>query len=204
MEKRRYRLDARAKQQEATRRRIVEATAELHAEAGPAATTISAIAERAGVQRLTVYRHFPDEAALFAACSALSEERHPAPDPALWGEIGDPGARAEAALGALYAYYAGDAKGLALVLRDAEALPALAGVLAPFHGYLTWIADDLAANCNPEGDAARRVRAAAGLAVDFWAWRSLAAQGLTPGESARLMAALIQGSALPHDGGTAS
>jgi AcrR family transcriptional regulator len=191
MEKRRYRLEERARQQEATRRRIVEATADLHAEVGPAATTISAIAERAGVQRLTVYRHFPDEKGLFEACSALSEERHPSPDPALWSGIDDPLARAEAALGALYDYYARAAQGLALVLRDAEALPELGEVLAPFHEYLAWIADDLAARWAPSGDAASGLRAVAGLAVDFWAWRSLAAQGLAPRESARLMAALI-------------
>jgi AcrR family transcriptional regulator len=192
MGKRRYRLDERAKQQEATRRRIVEATAELHAEVGPAATTISAIAERAGVQRLTVYRHFPDEKGRFEACSALSDERYPAPDPALWTEVGEPAARAEAALGALYEYYAGDPRTLALVLRDAEGLPALDEVLAPFREYLAWIADDLAARWKAPGEAARLIRAAAGLAVDFWTWRSLAAQGLTPRESARLMAALLR------------
>lgn len=191
MEKRRYRLEERARQQEATRRRIVEATAELHAEVGPAATTISGIAERAGVQRLTVYRHFPDDRTLFEACSALSQERHPSPDPALWVEIGDPRARAEAALGALYEYYAGEARGLALVLRDAEELPVLHEVLAPFQGYLAWIADDLASRAASSGGAARGVRAVAGLAVDFWVWRSLAAQGLEPREAARLMAALI-------------
>ncbi len=192
MEKRRYRLDERTKQQEETRRRIVQATADLHAEVGPAATTISAIAERAGVQRLTVYRHFPDEKGLFEACSALSNERHPAPDSARWSEIEDAEARAEAALGALYEYYAGNAQGLALVLRDAEALPALAEVLAPFRDYLAWIADDLAGRWEPAGDRAHVLRAAAGFAVDFWTWRSLAAQGLTPRESARLMAALIR------------
>jgi AcrR family transcriptional regulator len=192
MERRRYRLDERAKQQEATRRRIVEATAELHAEVGPAATTISAIAERAGVQRLTVYRHFPDEKGLFEACSALSDERYPAPDPTLWSEIEDPAARAEAALGALYEYYAGDAQGLALVLRDAEALPALNEVLAPFREYLAWIADDLAARREASAKGVRVIRAATGFAVDFWTFRSLAAQGLTPRGSARLMAALIR------------
>lgn len=195
MTKRRYRLDERARQQEATRRRIVEATAELHAEVGPAATTIRAIAERAGVQRLTVYRHFPEERGLFEACSALSEERHPAPDPALWSGIDDPAARVETALGALYEYFAGDAKGLALVLRDAEALPELAEVLAPFRDYVAWIADDLAERWSASGDAARMVRAATGFAVDFWSWRSLAGQGLTPGEAARLMTTLVRATA---------
>ncbi len=191
MGKRQYRLAERARQQEATRRRIVEATAALHAEVGPAATSISAIAKRAGVQRLTVYRHFPDERQLFEACGALGEERHPSPDPALWSDLEDPAARAEAALGALYVYYAGDARGLALVLRDAEEIPALRDVLEPFVGYLGWIADDLAARWDVSGDAARWLRAVSGLAVDFWTWRSLAERGLAPHEAARLMAGLV-------------
>lgn len=195
MGKRQYRLAERARQQEETRRRIVEATAALHAEVGPAATSISAIAARAGVQRLTVYRHFPEERQLFEACSALSEERHPSPDAALWAGLEEPAARAEAALGALYAYYAGDARGLTLVLRDAEAIPALREVLEPFVGYLRWIADDLAARWQASGESARWLRAATGLAVDFWTWRSLAEQGLTPGEAARLMAGFVDATA---------
>lgn len=191
MEKRPYRLARRAKQQDATRRRIVEATAALHAEVGPAATTIRAIAERAGVQRLTVYRHFPDEKTLFDACGALNEERHPSPDPAAWEAITDPRARTEAALEALYTYYAGDAKGLALVLRDAEELPALGEVVAPFLEYLDGIAADLASRWGARGAAARELRAVAGLAVGFAAWRALADGGLEPREAARLMARLL-------------
>jgi AcrR family transcriptional regulator len=195
MAKRRYRLTERATQQEATRRRIVEATAALHAEVGPAATSISAIAKRAGVQRLTVYRHFPDERELLEACGALGEERHPSPDPARWSDIDDPVARAEAALGALYAYYSGDARGLALVLRDAEEMPALRDVLEPFLAYVREIADDLADRWRPAGEEARWLRAAAGLAVDFHTWSSLDAQGLTPPEAAHLMAGLLQATA---------
>ncbi len=188
--KRRYRLRERAKQQEETRRRIVEATAALHAEVGPAATTISAIAERAGVQRLTVYRHFPEEQQLFEACSALSEERHPSPDPAQWQDITDPGARTETTLTALYRYYAGDARGLALVLRDAEELPALREVLTPFLEYLTSIADDIASTWTTT-DVGHEVRALAGLAVDFRAWQALAEQGVAPDDAARLMTRVI-------------
>lgn len=191
MEKRTYRLVERAKRQEETRQRIVEATAELHAEVGPAATTISAIAERAGVQRLTVYRHFPEEKGLLKACSALNQARYPAPDPGLWSGIEDPAVRAEAALGALYEYYAGDARSFTRVLRDAEQLPALREVLAPMGEYLSWIADDLAARWEPSAHAARGLRAAVGLALDFWTWRSLAEQGLSPREAAGLMAVLL-------------
>src|SRR5918999_1011525 len=99
-----YRKNVRARREEETRRRITEATVELHREVGPSNTTISAIAERAGVQRLTVYRHFPDEAALFGACSAHWRAEHPVPDPRPWAAIGDPEERLRTALGEIYAY----------------------------------------------------------------------------------------------------
>src|SRR3954453_12455686 len=87
--RRKYELKKRAERQAETRRRIVEATEELHRTVGPARTTISEIAERAGVQRLTGYKHFPEERELFAACSALFQERHPPPDPSGWSAIED-------------------------------------------------------------------------------------------------------------------
>src|SRR2546423_3097062 len=103
--KRKYELKARAKAQEETRRRITEATVGLHVEVGPAHTTISEIAKRAGVQRLTVYNNFPDEASLLGACSAHYVSQHPPPDPGAWASIRDPARRARAALSALYGYY---------------------------------------------------------------------------------------------------
>src|ERR1700742_3040737 len=102
---RRYEKKARAAQEEATRMRVIDAAIELHGTVGPARTTISAIAERAGVRRTTVYRHFPDERSLFLGCSRTWRERHPLPDPATWSAIADPPARVEAALAALYAWY---------------------------------------------------------------------------------------------------
>jgi AcrR family transcriptional regulator len=191
MGKRSYRLGERAKQQEETRRRIVEATAALHAEVGPAATTISAIAERAGVQRLTVYRHFPEAKALFEACGALNEERHPTPDPALWEGIADPRERTERALEALYAYYAADAQGLELVLRDAAELPELAEVVAPFNELLRGLAGDLEESWADGGAGRGEARAVAALAVGLASWRALATAGLGPRQAARLMTRLL-------------
>src|ERR1700712_1555470 len=103
--KRKYELKARAEAQEETRRRITEATVGLHLEVGPAKTTISEVAKRAGVQRLTVYNNFPDESSLLGACSAHYTAQPPPPDPAAWASVRDPGRRARAALSALYAYY---------------------------------------------------------------------------------------------------
>ena len=110
---------------EATRRRITEATVELHRTVGPAATQISEIARRAGVQRVTVYNHFPDEAALFAACSAHWRALHPAPDPSEWLVTADPGARLRLGLGRLYAWYRETEPMTANILRDAELVPAM-------------------------------------------------------------------------------
>ncbi len=187
MKRSRYRLGKRAIQQAQTRQRIVEATAALHEEVGPAATTISAVAERAGVQRLTVYRHFPDEDALIAACAAHTGTRHPPPSPALWSGIRDPGERLEAALRSVYVYYQQREQALANVLRDAERLPALEEALAPMRDYLEGVAEELSAGWQVAPQTERYFRAALGHALDFWTWRSLAARGLDPMEAARLM-----------------
>lgn len=194
MNKRKYRLRARAEQQEQTRQRIVEATAALHEEVGPAATTISAIAARAGVQRLTVYRHFADDAALFAACSGYFNATRPPPDPAPWAEVADPLERARTALPAIYAYYRSAEQMLGHVLRDAQQLPALAEVLAPFRDYLDAVVDLLAAGW-PGRSSDRLLRAALAHAVQFPTWQSLSAQGLGEEEAAQLMAALVRAAA---------
>ena len=104
-QKRPYRMTRRAQLEEQTRRRITESTVALHEEVGPAQTSISAIADRAGVRRSTVYRHFPDEASLFAACSAHWRAGNPAPDPTGWPALSDPAERTETALRELYAFY---------------------------------------------------------------------------------------------------
>src|SRR3954466_13824516 len=115
---RRYELKARAERQEETRRRIVEAAIELHGTVGPANTSFSAIAERAGVQRHTLYRHFPDERAMGLACSGLYSEQNPLPDPSSWLEIGDPGERLRAGIKALYGYFERNRQMLGCVTRD--------------------------------------------------------------------------------------
>ena len=101
-----YTLKKRAEQQAQTRQRIVEAAVDLHGTVGPANTTFSMVAERAGVQRHTLYAHFPDERSLLLACSALHGDRHPMPDAAVWRDIADRRERLETGLGAVYDWYA--------------------------------------------------------------------------------------------------
>ena len=128
---RRYEMKRRAEQVERTRLRITEAAVELHGTIGPARTTITAIAERAGVDRLTVYRHFPTEDALFAACSAHWLGAHPYPDPAPWAAIADPRARLAGALGDLYAWYRENHTMMERVLGDAADGPVPHGSTGP-------------------------------------------------------------------------
>ena len=184
-----YRKNVRAQREEETRRRITEATVALHREVGPARTTISAVAERAGVQRLTVYRHFPEDADLFGACSAHWRAAHPVPDPRPWSAIADPEARLRAALAAIYAYYRGDEAMIANVRRDAPAIPALAAIVADgLPGYLAAIRELLLPGWGARGRRRELVAAAIGHALDFETWRSLERrQGLDPDAAVELM-----------------
>src|SRR4051794_23667470 len=141
--KRKYELKARAQAQDETRRRITEATVGLHLEVGPAKTTISEIAKRAGVQRLTVYNNFPDEQSLLGACSAHYSAQHPPPDPGTWVSIEDPAERTGTALLALYSYYRETEEMTAKVVRDAQVMPALASVLeSGFRPFMAAVRDD--------------------------------------------------------------
>ena len=97
-QKRVYRKRARAESEEETRLRITEAIMNLHEKVGPARTTVSAIADLAGVQRATVYRHFPDVEAQVDACSTHWLSLNAPPDPSAWPEIGDPDERLRVAL----------------------------------------------------------------------------------------------------------
>lgn len=192
-----YRKDARARQERDTRRRITEATVELHREVGPANTTISAIAERAGVQRLTVYRHFPEEADLIGACSAHWRAAHPLPDPAQWAAIRDPEERLRTVLAALYAYYRGDEEMIANVRRDAPALPALAAIVATgLPAYFEAVRELLVPGWGARGRRLALLRAALGHALDFDTWRSLErTQGLEPEEAVDLMVRAVRAAA---------
>lgn len=188
-----YRQRARAEAQELTRRRIAEAAVELHGTIGPQRTTISAIADRAGVERLTVYRHFPDERSLFTACSRRFFEDHPQPDLARPMAIADPVLRTEAVLVTLYAYYREVEPVMSTLLRDVPAVPLLSEYFGPYISMLRDLADALAADW-PDAPNERMVRAAIGHALAFATWQSLAReQGLTNQESVEMMLSLVIG-----------
>ncbi len=187
----------RAEQVDQTRQRIIEATVELHGSVGLAATTIAAIADRAGVTRLTVYRHFPDEAALIGACSAHWMSGQQPPDPGAWSQIADPAGRLRAGLADLYRFYRAGAGMLANVYRDFAALPEV-------HQKLLRERDNhhrdlLAAPFGGTPGQRRRLRAVVGHATSFWTWHSLCAgQGLSDAEAVEAMTGAVLATAQHH------
>jgi AcrR family transcriptional regulator len=171
MAKRSYRMTRRAESREETRARILAATIALHEELGPKATTISAIAERAGVQRLTVYRHFPDEDALLQACSSGWAALHPAPRP---DSVTGSGADAcRAGLLALYAYYSGTSRMWASIHRDEAEVAGLQGRMRGFRVYLARYVDALLASLRPARPKSESATMTLRHAVRFETWASL-------------------------------
>jgi AcrR family transcriptional regulator len=185
---RRYELKKRAQSQAQTRQRIVQAAVALHTSVGPARTTISGIAERAGVERHTVYAHFPDERSLFRACSEHWTARHPLPALEPLTEIADPVRRLRQALEEMYGWYDSVEAELALFLRDASVVPANADVLEEMTAGFESFTDALARGWPRR----KRVRAAIGHALEFETWRSLVRrQGLTRAQAVDAMAHLV-------------
>ena len=191
MEARSYTLKKRAESRDATRARIVAATVALHEELGPGKTTISAVAERAGVQRLTVYRHFPDETALFAACTSQWLLDHPPPDPTAWRDVTHAPARVRAALRALYAYYRRTERMWLAAHRDEAQVPALRAPMKKFRDYVKAIATDLVATQRATGRRREHVALTLRHAVQFRTWHSLKGQGMSDEAIADLVVAWL-------------
>jgi len=184
-----YTLKRRAESQADTRRRIVEAAVELHTRVGPARTTWTMLAEAAGVQRHTLYAHFPDERSLLLACSGLAFERDPPPDPAPLAAIPDPDARLRAGLGALYAWFERNAELNASVLRDAEVHPIVREIA---EGQTIPLMTAYAAMLGDGRSAGQRRML--GLALSFFTWRTLVqdSDGPTSAQAAEAMASAVE------------
>jgi AcrR family transcriptional regulator len=190
--KRGYTLKQRAESQEATRERIVGAAMELHGEIGPRATSISAIADRAGVQRLTVYRHFPTEADVFAACSSHFLELNPVPDPAGWQTESDPLQRVRRAVRAFYDYYARTGYMWARVLADETSVPELSGPVGGYRGMIIGLAEDLVRPFKA-GRRKRQLAATLEHALFFPTWADLDSRGLSEREKTALALSWLTG-----------
>jgi AcrR family transcriptional regulator len=191
-QKRKYEKKARAEAEAQTRRRITESAVELHGTLGPAHTSMSAVAEHAGVRRSTLYRHFPDERTLFGACSAHWAEENPPPDIGRWAAIEDSGERLETALSDLYAYYRQTESMMDKLLRDEATVEVVNELMGGYRAMLDRAVEILMKGRGLRGNAAKRTRAAIGHALAFRTWQDLTeAQGLDDKVAADLMADLI-------------
>jgi AcrR family transcriptional regulator len=162
----------RATQVDGTRRRITEAAVRLHTTVGPSEASFAAVAEAAGVTRLTLYRHFASRDDLFAACMSHWRTAHPPPDPGEWAEVRSFQARLRRAVAELYAWYAQNHADLYPIYRDAAFTPA--ATRRARRESIELMADAILASS--DGPAGHPVRAAVGHVLGFWAWRSLAVE----------------------------
>ena len=202
MKRGKYELKKRAERQEETRLRIARAALELHESVGPALTTRSAIANRAGVTRPTVYAHFPDDLSLGKACSSLGLSENPLPDPDRWEEISDPEERLRSALSDLYSYFRRGERLWANILRDQEllyatgdpeAIEADAEIMGPILSHWDRMKETIAAGWGPSEELPRLVLGAIGLALDFKAWRSMVrTQGMSNEQAIELMVCMVR------------
>jgi len=183
-----YRKVKRADAEQQTRARIIDAAESLHASVGPAHASISAIADRAGVTRATVYRHFPDDESLFLACSGQWLARQTLPDPEAWSAVADPAARLRAGLADLYRYYREGHDMLANIERDASVVPdrVRGARLAREQLWRETLLRGL------PGQRRTTVRAAVAHATAFGTWRSLCLEhGLPEHAAVGLMAGMV-------------
>jgi AcrR family transcriptional regulator len=186
-----YRKDKRAQQEEETRRRITEAVVELHRTVGPANTTVTDVADRAGVSRMTVYNHFPTESDLIEACSTHWVAHNPFPDPTAWQAIDDPFLRLQTALGELYRFYRRTQDMLGKVLRDAPLISPLGEIMEErWWPYLGLIVQVLRQGWSDD-PAMEEIDALLSLAVDFHTWKVLTTSGLTDARAIECAASMV-------------
>src|SRR5215212_1265619 len=190
---RKYEMKRRAERQRETHRRITQAAVELHQTVGPARTTVSAIAEKAGVQRHTYYAHFPDLKDLYQACTAHYLEQNPLPEPPYWADVADAEERLRVALSEVYAYYAGNEAMLANVLRDAPLDSVAQENMMSFYQYWESMRDALADAFGASNERHEALLAAVALALDLQTWRTLVRQQeLSQGRALELMVGMVR------------
>jgi len=187
--KRSYQLKLREEAQGRTRQKIIDAAIELHQSKGLAATTVGDIAERAKVGKVTVYRHFPDEAAMVTACSGQYFQRHPLPDPEDWRRIQDASERLRQGLRDTYAYHRATEPMMIRVLAEARDLP----VMVPYHAHWQRAADVLAAAWPASVRRNPLLKAALALSLSFDTWHLLVrSECLTDNQAIELMTRLTR------------
>jgi AcrR family transcriptional regulator len=190
---RKYEMKRRAERQKETHRRITEAAVELHQSVGPARTTVSAIAEKAGVQRHTYYAHFPKLKDLYQACMGHYMEQNPLPEPPFWADVADAEERLRVALSEVYAYYSRNEAMISNVLRDAPLDPIAQESMVSFYQYWEAMRDALTDAFETSGERREALLGAIALALDFQTWRTLVRQQeLSKDRAVELMVGMVR------------
>ena len=190
---RKYEMKRRAERVQETRRRITEAAVELHQTVGPARTTVSAVAEKAGVQRHTYYAHFPELKDLYQACMGHYSERNPLPEPSSWTDIAEAEERLRVALSEVYAYYSGNEAMVSNVLRDTALDPIVQEIMVPFDQYWETVRDFIADAFEASGERHEELLGAVALAQNFQTWRTLLRQQeLSQDRAVELMVGMVR------------
>jgi AcrR family transcriptional regulator len=190
---RKYEMKRRAERMQETHRRITEAAVELHETVGPARTTVSAVADKAGVQRHTYYAHFPEIADLYRACTAHYLERNPLPDPSSWVQTPEPEERMRRALLEVYAYYSSTEAMMSNVLRDGQLDPRGQESMVMLYQHWSKMRDTIAEAFRASGERREELLGAVALALDFQTWRTLVRQqGLDQDRAVGLMVGMVR------------
>lgn len=183
----------RAERQNETRQKIVDATVELHQELGMTRTTVSEVATRAGVERATVYRHFPDERSLIAACTMHYFAQHPLPDPEPWASISDPEVRLRNALTEIYVFHRRTERMISRTAPELPHHPIAQEVVAPMFAHWQRVHEILIAGWMTTTDDAHRIAVVLGHAIAFSTWQSLVRQqGADEAEAVEMMVTLAK------------
>ena len=129
MSPRRYRSDRRQAGVDETRRRIVGAAVALHAEQGAMATSFAQVAKRADVAVPTVYKHFPNQAALLQSCTGHVFACSPALGPEIYRGLATAEARLAALAKAAFAVHRFQAPWMRRGIHEAALMPDLAKIV---------------------------------------------------------------------------
>src|SRR4051812_38568983 len=194
MSPRKYDMSKRAAATEATRRRIIDATRELHIAQGVAATSWDDIAHQAGVGVGTVYRHFPSLDELIPACGVVSMDIVALPEPtavpALFEGVRGRRARLERLVREAFAIYERGAPMLDRARQEREFHPVLDETAKAMDASLVALIDAALEPFGAVDDADRHLVRAM---IDLSTWRALRAQGFRGDDAAQVVAGMLAG-----------
>jgi AcrR family transcriptional regulator len=186
-------MTKRAASVEETRRRIVDATLDLHTSQGILATSWEDIARRADVAPATVYRHFPTLDELLPACGEQSMQQLALPsDEQIAERFRGTRSRRERLrrlIEELFGLYERGGHVLHAVRRER----ALLAPLQRDHEEIEQRLDALTAAALEPSELGEQEIAVVRALTDYDAWAALRARGITGPDAVDVVAGLLEG-----------